>query len=286
MYTASRTRTAWFLRLQSMLRFPKTFLAPRSAMVTRARQGADDLMQDRSPTSPTAANPLFSARRSYSGASAHWRPNTYRGPSTWSELRPAGATAAASLTGNVSGTKRHDRSHVLNPAIARTSSPQNSFASGTAFKLGHPADGHQREPSLAQVSWPAVSPMSRHAHGLTEPAPATRSWTSKAGMAESFSFNTKIEPSPRVPPPSIAEDGGLEHSPAPESRPASDDIHIDAQSDQQQPKPPTVSTVHIDGSALGRWAIQHLERTLAKPPSGMTGVDPRASLPRGRVSPF
>src|SRR3978361_365558 len=36
MYTASRTRTAWFLRLQSMLRFPKTFLAPRSAMVVKS----------------------------------------------------------------------------------------------------------------------------------------------------------------------------------------------------------------------------------------------------------
>jgi hypothetical protein len=45
-------------------------------------------------------------------------------------------------------------------------------------------------------------------------------------------------------------------------------------------------TLHIDGSALGRWAIQHLERTLARPATGMTGVDPRASLPRSRVSPF
>ncbi len=46
------------------------------------------------------------------------------------------------------------------------------------------------------------------------------------------------------------------------------------------------STLHLDGSALGRWAIDHLERTLSKPASGMTGVDPRAMIPRSRVSPF
>jgi hypothetical protein len=46
------------------------------------------------------------------------------------------------------------------------------------------------------------------------------------------------------------------------------------------------STVHLDGAALGRWAIQHLERALSKPPSGMTGIDPRFTVPRSRVAPF
>ena len=44
--------------------------------------------------------------------------------------------------------------------------------------------------------------------------------------------------------------------------------------------------LHIDGHALGQWAIEHLTHTLAKPPTGMTGVDPRATPPRSRVSPF
>ncbi len=47
-----------------------------------------------------------------------------------------------------------------------------------------------------------------------------------------------------------------------------------------------VSTLHIDGSALGRWTVQHLERALNKPTTGMTGVDPRAAAPRSRVAPF
>jgi hypothetical protein len=46
------------------------------------------------------------------------------------------------------------------------------------------------------------------------------------------------------------------------------------------------STLHLDGAALGRWAIEHLERSLARPPSGMTGIDPRISIPRSRVAPF
>jgi hypothetical protein len=46
------------------------------------------------------------------------------------------------------------------------------------------------------------------------------------------------------------------------------------------------STLHLDGSALGRWAVDHLQRTLSRPATGMTGVDPRATIPRSRVSPF
>ena len=46
------------------------------------------------------------------------------------------------------------------------------------------------------------------------------------------------------------------------------------------------SMLYLDGASLGRWATQHLERVLSKPPSGMTGVDPRATVPRGRVGPF
>jgi hypothetical protein len=55
---------------------------------------------------------------------------------------------------------------------------------------------------------------------------------------------------------------------------------------QQRKASPSATTIHIDGSVLGRWAIQHLERTLGKPATGMTGVDPRANPPRSRVSPF
>ena len=44
--------------------------------------------------------------------------------------------------------------------------------------------------------------------------------------------------------------------------------------------------LHLDGSALGRWAIEHLERNLRRPATGMTGVDPRLGAPRTHVAPF
>jgi hypothetical protein len=54
---------------------------------------------------------------------------------------------------------------------------------------------------------------------------------------------------------------------------------------QQQRRSPA-ATLHIDGAALGRWTVQHLARILGKPTTGITGVDPRMTLPRGRVQPF
>jgi hypothetical protein len=58
------------------------------------------------------------------------------------------------------------------------------------------------------------------------------------------------------------------------------------QLDSHAATPNQTSTIHLDGSALGRWALLHLERALTKPPSGMTGVDPRATIPRSHVVPF
>ena len=52
------------------------------------------------------------------------------------------------------------------------------------------------------------------------------------------------------------------------------------------PPAPQTGMLHIDGTALGRWTVQHLVRTLGRPSTGMTGVDPRATLPRSRVAPF
>jgi hypothetical protein len=67
--------------------------------------------------------------------------------------------------------------------------------------------------------------------------------------------------------------------------PWSPDREATAASEPQRRKS-GVSTIHIDGSALGRWTVQHLERALSKPATGMTGVDPRAAVPRSRVAPF
>jgi hypothetical protein len=64
------------------------------------------------------------------------------------------------------------------------------------------------------------------------------------------------------------------------------ELGIPGQSMRQPERRPSASTLHIDGAALGRWTVQHLARTLGKPTPGMTGVDPRAGLPRSRIQPF
>lgn len=46
------------------------------------------------------------------------------------------------------------------------------------------------------------------------------------------------------------------------------------------------TTIHLDGNALGKWTIEHLTRALAKPPAGITSIDPRSIIPRSRVAPF
>ncbi len=88
-----------------------------------------------------------------------------------------------------------------------------------------------------------------------------------------------------APPPAIAQ------------MPPPNFLHVDAAGipDSLQTSPEsrstpiassTTSTLLVDGSALGRWAVQYLERALGRPATGMTGVDPRANLPRSRVAPF
>jgi hypothetical protein len=78
----------------------------------------------------------------------------------------------------------------------------------------------------------------------------------------------------------------------PYQSPKGDDGFGFRRSDQPASKDEGVSqiprsfTLHLDGASLGRWTVDHLQRTLSKPASGMTGVDPRAVVPRSRVSPF
>jgi hypothetical protein len=106
------------------------------------------------------------------------------------------------------------------------------------------------------------------------------------GIAQSRSANVGVAALLRVQPPPRQDMTDSEQLTGEEnqSRPRGPDRACSYGTRQRTSA--AASTLHLDGSALGRWAIQHLERTLGKPAAGMTGVDPRASLPRSRVSPF
>lgn len=49
---------------------------------------------------------------------------------------------------------------------------------------------------------------------------------------------------------------------------------------------PRSGVIHLDSTSLGRWTVEHLARNLSRQPTGMTGIDPRISAPRSRLSPF
>jgi hypothetical protein len=109
---------------------------------------------------------------------------------------------------------------------------------------------------------------------------------SELRSARSGSISARLESDLRAPPPPTPEAANSER--ISEQRLASRSGGLAARPSQhlRQHKGLPVSTLHIDGSTLGRWAVRHMERTLGKPATGMTGVDPRAGLPRTHVSPF
>lgn len=47
-----------------------------------------------------------------------------------------------------------------------------------------------------------------------------------------------------------------------------------------------LATLHVDGTELGRWTLQHLTRVMNRPAMGITSIDPRSVTPRARISPF
>jgi hypothetical protein len=46
----------------------------------------------------------------------------------------------------------------------------------------------------------------------------------------------------------------------------------------------TIGAIHLDGSALGQWVTRHLERSLAQPDRGPSGIDPRVTPIMGPAS--
>jgi len=105
-------------------------------------------------------------------------------------------------------------------------------------------------------------------------------------MKQPSSSGMPVDLSVRAPPQAVDEEIDPNPSSGSERRRRPEALESGSGSESGPRQASASSTVHIDGSALGRWAIQHLERTLGKPASGMTGVDPRTNVPRTRVSPF
>jgi hypothetical protein len=284
MHTANASRTRWFLHLRSLLDFPGQFLAPtrtllRSfrALVERADQAHSHAARisstARTDGRPKASLHLESSRQSsshvpvirgdilpkqFSAPNHHQR----RPKAPIVQGSPGARTTAGSLLG---GT--YDSSLM----------PQKSDSPIA------PQDAKPRfDSSFERMASPTRGP-------VVQFLPARRASSVTAAhleIADRSSARMKLDALLRAQPPVGENPSGSEQFGAATPPPRPNESDYTSEDETETPKTSASSVVHIDGTALGRWAVQHLERVLGKPTNGMTGVDPRAGSPRNRVSPF
>jgi hypothetical protein len=287
MYTASGNRIARFLRLQRILHFPKYFLAP-PAPLRRPKLVAGAPAPDGPAVLRSSPGQHAILTMRHTVAPEYQLAKILHGPITWlasSAIRARAAAPAANVVGRpiARGVSSDDRPRLAGVAIHKS----HMSVVASSRQDGSNARSPLRPNDAVASSLGAIQGHRSAGEALVPPRSAARSvpWLHVPGR---ISTRATTEALLRTPPPSsqAAEiDGSRQFSDmGTSSRTISQELD---RSKEQQPHstlPP--SNVYIDGAVLGRWAIQHLERVLARPATGMTGVDPRASLPRGRVSPF
>jgi hypothetical protein len=285
MHKADAKRIDWFLSLQQLFKFQKNFIAPSMAFPSY-RSPADN-----------ASNVTISGRVSLSDGSATSRPSSASAPPAFTlpnrvrsltdgPGRVAGLRVAPKNTPEQSGRPsqwRAPRNQIpvtsviqITPRYAGLSTVARRPSSGLDRTHQSSTDpvydsARSEKPSrLAPTHFLATERNSQETELNRPPAPTAAAGTTFLGR----SFLPSTEQSSLtlfhgVPNQSL--------SPDPDETPGDS---------QPQHNGSPVAMLHIDGSALGRWVIQHLERALGKPATGMTGVDPRVTVPRSRVAPF
>lgn len=284
---ANSSRTTWFLGLQSTLRFPRYSMAPLPKLVTFRKANIGHF-----ETAPSATP------KGHGVAAVHQRSGAIRSDPVVGILAPKSIMAARDyLPGHRSvpllsqpGTGRMPSPVVdFSRAVSRNrlGMPQKNamVAIGVGKRVGFPAGQAPRLPPLFDASGPASTAQAQFAPIGSSPqtqgvaVPTTGTPMRRNSHREHPPISQERLPAGNVPHPvneSLIDRAVLEPP----------DLGISEQYVGQQQRPPSASTLHIDGAALGRWAVQHLARTLGKPTTGMTGVDPRVTSPRSRLQPF
>lgn len=279
-------RIPWFLALQRILQFPRHFTAP-PAIPLRARRPVADYLDGglgRAPVLPQAWGTTLHASRlpslPYPARNGMMHPSIV--PAAIKFLQPGSLRA--------SQPGRRAPQWKVEPAPAGTRGRDRVFQmsampAGKPYQMSVAVQRHLRTVRDAQV----------FQAGLRAPPPVV---TNRPVLVRQSVTESEFS----LPPGPAAQDtaataywmGSPPHGERATAGEGLADLYQLASlerdtydgDDRSQRDRQRISTLHIDGSALGRWAIQHLERALGKPATGMTGVDPRATLPRGRVSPF
>ncbi len=286
MPTPTKNRVAWFLGLQRAWTFPKYFLAPqfgkpRKPDVLREEDQPAGSRHHAGYSSPTAANTrVRHARPDRQMSGLATRQSASRGSLTTQLVapplpgraieHPKVKRADVGITSGRSpmATRPPNVSRIFVPISARTAAVSRPTAAPAGRTLGT---------TIVKYSSPAARPAIFRSLQLGQ---------LQQHAARKPLVSVSPESTLRVPPPSAIAEFTSEPSFESRSQPSSPKPQTDRAGDRQRQDNGRTSTVHLDGAALGQWTIRHLERALARPASGMTGVDPRASPPRGRVSPF
>lgn len=284
MLIGNSPRIAWFLRLRNISHSSKYSLAPRITLTRRLRTTSDELGSGHRLGSPETTNVVRAAISYRPESSPHWSRAPDQKPS-WNAFANDQQVAPSFLVA----------------VLKKVGSGQYSTSARHSIDLIH---SHQTSPAGTVFSWarPQVDARRFVLGGIFAAVPVTTQGRSPTQMSSSlrlsvaavrsspvvaaFQAKTDTKAELRAPPPVI----GAIHSGTPTANvnhpTFSSRTSGSTRSQIGGNKTSETATVHIDGFALGQWAIQHLEHTLARPTAGMTGVDPRASPPRGRVSPF
>ncbi len=285
MVKANAHRIRWFLSLQRILQFPRYFMAPSAA----ARLGRHSVAYDPDISRARVRSPLTghaAATRLRNLRALAYQPSTrtsspIEDSAVTKSIRVIAAAQPAPLVNPL-------RQYVVGTSAPRATTPQayqsqtepervteRRFPTPEGVRASDTKPDDMRFVLDRSVSLAPINAASWAQGPSPDPYPTMRSppgWAEKALSSLS----------PRGPGEQTSAENGartfgssvsLTHE---ESR----------RGDRLQGGGTGVSTLHLDGAALGRWAIQHLERALGKPATGMTGVDPRASTPRSRVAPF
>lgn len=309
MHTANAKRIAWFMQLQRILQFQKQHFAPRHAALRPQILTKNDFPVRSSGYVALPKLLTFSAGNNAILALGSKQSTFVNGPIGSSGMLAAHVRALATKT-DVLGTRRTRDGPLAALRLIKGLGTEHQLLQGRgqphSVRVVQTSTSVEADRFLGKVMEVEHSkfltrpcPINKLTHSLT--ATSRRSTVSNAlslpavGTARAFR-----PPSARYSFVDVGEEGSLRARPPPTDEQfglngfANQASQIGQESragtSGYQPHPCKASSsatmIHIDGSVLGRWAIQHLERALGKPSTGMTGVDPRASLPRSRVSPF
>lgn len=312
MQTANAKRIGWFIQLKRILQFQKYHFAPHYAPVRRQELGKDNFNGSNSgsfgfleaSSADSVSAPLRSAASPFAAALS--RISTLGRHEFWTSNEPtkspsllAAQMIALAKANLVRHAQIRDSLVVALPFVRVLGTHKTHILPGRTPGSGHPNALTQQHPKSVRSNGP-TSPKRPPVGGTTFLPQVRDVRASNLSVARSFFADTEVEGSLRArpPPPEEQSDPNRFAEMSAATRLATPSPHLTAQQtgadglegssgyQPQQRKKSSVTTIHLDGSVLGRWAVQHMERVLGKPATGMTGVDPRANPPRNRVSPF